>query len=100
MVIANAAYARYYEKNKEKLLGKMKGRYNSEKKHEYYETNKEKIRQQNADRYRDRKATANKAKLEELAKTATGNKLAYIQDLLTTDKYKTANNAVFEFLME
>lgn len=98
MPIANAAYARYYEKNKEKLLDKMKGRYNSDKKHEYYEANKEKVKQQNAERYREKKATANKALLEEMAKTATGPKLAYIQDLLATEKYKTASKAVFEFL--
>jgi hypothetical protein len=101
MPIANAAYARYYEKNKAALVEKMKGRYSSEKKHAYYEENKEKIRVQNADRYREKKATRNKERLEALRTTTTDTaKLAVINDLLSSEKYKTANSWTFEYLEE
>lgn len=99
MVIANPAYARYYEKNKEKLVSKMKERYSADKKHEYYEANKEKIRVQNAERYRAKRAERIKEQLTALRGTTTDTaKLAVINDLLTGDKYKTASAGLMAYL--
>ena len=77
----------------------MKQRYDSDKKHAYYEANKEAIKQQNSERYRVKKAANNQARFEKLRGTLTDEKkIAMVEEFLTTDKYKTANSWVFEYL--
>ena len=66
MPIKSASYARYYAKNRETIVERMRNNYDADKKREYYEEHKEKVKAQMADRYRRQKAERNREMLASL----------------------------------
>ena len=99
MPIANTAYARYYEKNREALTEKMRSRYDADKKRAYYEEHKEEMKKRMADRYKKNKEERNLSTLRQmLSRTPPDSVKEVIDDLIKTERYKTINKQMLNFL--
>jgi len=99
MPITSASYQKYYAKNRETLIAKMKEKYDSDKKHEYYEEHKEQMKAAMADRYRKQKAERNRQMLTTILATALSDELRQtVNNLLATEDYKEINKHYIKFL--
>jgi len=99
MPISNASYQRYYAKNRDTLIARMRDKYDPEKKHEYYEAHKEQMKAAMAERYRSQKAERNRQMLTALLATPLPDDLRQkVNDLLATDGYKEINKHFIKFI--
>ena len=98
MPIANASYQKYYAKNRDTLIEKMREKYDPIKKHEYYEAHKEQMKEAMAQRYRAQKAERNRALLTALLAHPLPDDLRQkVNELLTTEGYKEINKHFIKF---
>jgi alpha-galactosidase/6-phospho-beta-glucosidase family protein len=99
MPITNASYQKYYAKNRDVLIEKMREKYDPIKKHEYYEEHKEQMKAAMAERYRNQKAERNRQMLTALLATPLPDQLRQkVDELLTTDGYKEVNKHFIKFI--
>jgi superoxide dismutase len=93
------SYQKYYVKNRDTLIAKMREKYDPEKKHEYYEENKDKLKANMAERYRAQKAERNRQMLTTLLATPLPDNLRQkISDLLANEGYKEINKHYIKFI--
>lgn len=99
MPITSASYQKYYAKNREVLIEKMRQKYDPVSKHEYYEEHKEQMKAAMAERYRAQKADRNRQLLTALLATPLPEQLRQkVDELLTSDGYKEINKHYIKFL--
>lgn len=99
MPMNSASYEKYYLKNREALIEKMRGRYDPEKKKAYYEEHKEEMKTAMAKRYKENKAQRNLTALNSiLANNPPEAVKDKVNDLIKTEEYKTANLRLIHFL--
>ena len=99
MPITSASYQKYYAKNRDTLITKMREKYDPEKKHEYYEKHKDDMKLAMAERYRAQKAERNHRLLTSLLAVPLPDDLRQkVNELLTTDGYKEINKHFIKFL--
>lgn len=97
--MTSESYAKYYAKNREMLIEKMRGRYNPERKHEYYEQHKEEMKNNMAVRYRQLKGERNRQIINEiLASNPTDSVRQRCEALLEGDEYKDVHKRTLDFL--
>lgn len=99
MPITSASYQKYYAKNRDVLIEKMKEKYDPVKKHEYYEAHKEQMKAAMAERYRMQKAERNRQLLTAILSQPLPDELRQkVNDLLATDGYKEINKHFIKFI--
>lgn len=101
MTMKSASYAKYYAKNRDALVEKMRARYDPEKKKAYYEEHKEEMKTAMAERYKLQKAERNLTALNQiLANNPPDAVKERVDDLIKTEAYKTANLRLITFLQK
>ena len=98
MPIKSASYARYYAKNREAIVERMRNNYDAEKKREYYEEHKEKVKAQMAERYRRQKAERNREMLASLLPSLPEEFREKVENLLAGGGYADVNKHFLNFL--
>jgi len=98
MPIANKNYEKWYNKNREVLIAKMKEKYDAEMKKEYYDRNREQILKGQADRYKNKKAERNKTLLHALLLIENNPNKSIINDYLTTKQYQNLSLIYIKYL--
>ena len=99
MPIKDSAYSRYYAKNRDALVDAMKERYDPVKKAQYYIEHKEEFKANMKKRYQTAKEERNMTLLRQLLSLTPPDPIkARIDELLTTEEYKTANKWLIKFL--
>lgn len=101
MPMKSSSYAKYYAKNREALVEKMRERYDPDKKKAYYEEHKEEMKTAMAERYKNQKAQRNLTALNQiLSQTPPEGVKEKVDDLIKTEAYKTANLRLITFLQK
>jgi len=99
MPITSASYQKYYAKNRDTLIAKMREKYDPEKKHEYYEQHKEQMKAAMAERYRAQKAERNRQLLVNLLASPLPDDLRQkVNELLANEGYKEINKHYIKFI--
>jgi len=99
MPITNASYQKYYAKNRDVLIEKMREKYDPIKKHEYYEEHKEQMKAAMAERYRNQKAERNRQLLTNLLASPLPDELRQkVNELLANEGYKEVNKHFIKFI--
>ena len=98
MPIKSASYARYYAKNRDAIVERMRAYYDPEKKREYYEANKDAVKAQMAERYRRQKAERNRLALTNALPSLTGELREKVENLLTGGGYTDLNKHFLNFV--
>ncbi|NBU34248.1 hypothetical protein EBS40_06490 [bacterium] len=84
------AYKRYYQRNRDTLLARMRERYDPEAKADYYKANAHHYREVMKECYKRNKEARNKKLIEGAieAEGATPTKVAYLREVLDSNKWK------------
>jgi hypothetical protein len=100
MPMKSASYEKYYAKNRDALVAKMRERYDPEKKAEYYEQHKEQMKTAMAMRYAENKANRNFAVCNEiLALNPPDHLRQKVNELIGEgEPYRTAHKRTLDFL--
>ena len=94
------SYARYYAKNRDKLIQNMRERYDPEAKHKYYEEHKEEMKTAMSNRYKTNKAQRNLTMLNSVLNDNPPEHIkTQIEELIKTENYKTTNLRLINFFI-